>query len=90
MESDDSECDTADIFILPSKNWDVTDNEDIDGDKICNVVPRNVSEEIGIIANYSVNEEVDFLNLPSTSVNEEVNVSNVPSTLGTTSFHKTK
>ncbi len=90
MESDDSECDTDDIFILPSKNGDVTDNEDIDEDKICNVVPRDVSEEIGIIANSSVNEEVDFLNLPSTSVNEEVNVSNVPSTLGTTGFHKTK
>jgi hypothetical protein len=53
-------------------------------------VPRDVSEEIDIIANSSVNEEVDFLNLPLTSVNEEVNVPNVPSTSGTTGFHKTK
>ncbi len=78
------------FFILPSKNGGVTYNEDIDEDKICNVVPCEVSVEIGIIANSSVNEEVDFLNLPSTSVNKEVNVSNVALTLGTTGFHKTK
>jgi hypothetical protein len=90
LESDDSECDTADIFILPSKNGDVADNEDIDEDKLCDVVPHDVSEEIDIIANSSVNEEVDFLNLPSTSANEKVNVPNVPSTSGTTGFHKTK
>ncbi len=57
MESDDSECDTADIFILPSKNGDVTDNEDIDEDKLCDVVPRDVSEEINIIGNSSVKKK---------------------------------
>ncbi len=48
------------------KNEDVTDNEEIDEDKLCDVVPRDVYEEIDILVNSSVNEEVDFLNLPST------------------------
>ncbi len=57
MESDDSECDTADIFILLSKNGDVTDNEDIDEDKKCDDGPRDVTEENDIIENSSVQEK---------------------------------
>lgn len=90
LESDDSECDTADICILPPKNGDVTDNEDIDEGELSDVVPRDVSGEIDIITNSSVSEEVNFPDLPSTSVNEEVDVPNVPSTPGTSGSHKTK